>query len=147
MWGTSGWGGLAWTFNIKPTPDTELHTPCFPPNAHSSAKASHETLMQPDQKELFTMASWVKPRLLVERSPGFTQMTEDEWGRCCLLTVCLQNKVRLITWFSSLADFDLSSQLGARCWRTSQRADYDNLWRRLSALCLPTSCPLTPYLD
>lgn len=37
-----------------------LHTPCFPPNTPSCAKTSHETLMQPDQRGLITVAGWVK---------------------------------------------------------------------------------------
>lgn len=53
-----------------------LHTPCFPPNTPSCAKASHETLMQPDQRGLITVGGRVKLRIWLKRSPGVTWTTE-----------------------------------------------------------------------
>lgn len=73
-----------------------LHTPCFPPNTPSCAKASHEALSQHDQRGLITAAGWVKLRIWPKRSPGVTWMTEHcekpigevylgagGGGRCC----------------------------------------------------------------
>lgn len=63
-----------------------LHTPCFPPNTPSCAKASHETLVQPGWRGLIAVVGWVKLRIWLKRSPGVTWMTEQrkrftkEWG-------------------------------------------------------------------
>lgn len=53
-----------------------LHTPCFPANTPSGAKASHETLMQPGRRGLIAVAGWVNLRIWRRRSPGVTWRTE-----------------------------------------------------------------------
>lgn len=54
-----------------------LHTPCFPPNTPSCAKASHETLSQHDQRGLITVAGWVKLRIWPKK---VTRSHLDDWA-------------------------------------------------------------------
>lgn len=94
-----------------------LHTPCFPTNTPSCAKASHETLLQPNQRGLITVASWVKLRIWLKRSPGVSWMTEQHknpvreiyltsggWeggGRCFPFGVCFERESQTGNWSDS----------------------------------------------
>lgn len=85
-----------------------LHTPCFPPNTPSCAKASHETLMQPGWRGLIAAAGWVKLRIWLTRSPGVSWRAEhhkrmirevDQGARAELVSIVLCHFIWIVMTF------------------------------------------------
>lgn len=99
-----------------------LHTPCFPPNTPSCAKASHET-PNAARSEGINYCGWLSH---THSALSLFCKRKSDWQLGSPLSLNLN-----------------CHHIWATGWHTSQRADYGNLHRHLSALCLPL-IPLSP---